>query len=138
MRKLLDGRSAILFLVVIVASVVRIVFDDNMYINNILAGINVVSILFVYHVIIDFAEEQFKVKLKKIEYIGVGIQNKKIRMFKRRFNFLWVFFIVFGAVYIIFLADSKINDIISFLALYLSIETDLLSNHISEYFSHIK
>ncbi len=138
MKKILDGKGLILFLVVIVASFVRVIFDANEYINNIIATINVVSILYVYYAIVDLAEEHFKLKIKKVEYIGVVIQNKKIGLFKRCINIIWLVLIVVGALYIMFLANAIINDIISLFALFLSIETNLLSDEISDYFCNMR
>lgn len=138
MKKILDGKGLILLIVVIAASFVRVVFDDNVYINNIIATINVVSVLYVYYAITVLSEKQFKLKVKETEFIGVMIQNKKIRLFNNFINIIWVVLILVGTLYIIFIADARINDIISLFALFLSIETNLLSDEISDYFSNIR
>lgn len=137
-RDLCDKNFWVLVGVFIIASVVRVVFDDNTYIVNIIGGINIFSFWYVIYLILDNVRTIFYKLLKENQQIGDKIKTKKIKEFKKFYKYLDVIILIIGMVYILFWANSIVNDIIALAALFFSIETDCVSRLIATAFAKRK
>lgn len=130
-----SNKSFIIFLgVFILASVVRFVFNSTTYILNIIAGINIIAFWYVCYLIIDSVKNTFYDKLSKIEHLGESVQIKMKKYFTKHIRFCEIFILIIGLLYVILLANSIVNDIISLCALFLSIETHHVCTYILSYF----
>lgn len=138
MIKTINKNFLILTIVFIGVSAIRICLNENQYINNIVAFINIASLLFVCFLILDESEKHLRKQLGACEYLGEKIKNKKKVFFKKCCNIICILLSILGVVYSLFIANSIINDIIGFLSLFLSIETEYIANCIGEIFFKIK
>ncbi|MEJ8553613.1 hypothetical protein [Tepidibacter sp. Z1-5] len=95
--------------------------------NKVLSSINVIALVFV---IINIYIKAYK-KMEKV-HNKIGKQrnghhikaNKHMIKFKKRFNIVIVILIFIGAIYIIFIGNTFMNDILTTIALVLSIEDE--------------
>lgn len=127
MIKPLNKNFLILLFVFISASIFRWIFDQNEYINNIIALVNVVSLIYVRFLIIDMTETHLDLLLDKVDYLGDKVKEKKIKHFIRKNNRYSICIIILGILYVLWLANAIINDIIGFAALFMSIESDYIA-----------
>lgn len=137
-RDLYDKNFLVLIGVFLIASVVRVVFDNNIYIINIIGGINILSFWYVIYLILDNVREIFYKLLKENQQIGSKIKTKKVKEFKKFYTCSGVIILIIGMVYILFWANSIVNDIIALAALFFSIETDCVSRLIATVFAKRK
>lgn len=134
MKKNESKNFVILFGVFIVASAIRIVLNNNPYITNIIAAINIIAFWYVYYLILENAEDKFNERIANDKIIGEHTNMRK----KKHFNLVlqiskWSIFLV-GLIYIFIFAHAILNDIISLGALFLSIETDFAYNYVQDIF----
>lgn len=122
----------------IVASIARIVFDSNQYVLHIIATINIISLWYVLYLIIEGSDNLFKSLLKNNNVVGDNIKIKKRILFKRIVQYIRILILILGLIYIIFFANSIINDILGLFALFLSIETEHLCDFIANHFNNKK
>lgn len=133
--KINSSKSCILlFGVLILASGIRIVLNTNPYILNIVAGINIISLWFVIYIILDDAEDTFFKRLKDNKIIGEQTKIKKKKHFKSILKWTRIIVFILGLIYIFIFADGIVNDILGLLSLFLSIETDYISDYIQDKF----
>lgn len=119
----------------IAASFFRVALDGQDYINNVIAFINVISLLFVCYLILDLSLVHFNDLLNESNDIfGEKIKKKKRKYFKKIYIVISVFLLIIGVFYFSVIADPIINDIISFVSLFLSIETECIANRIGEFY----
>lgn len=128
----------ILFGVFIFASAIRIVLNSFSNIDNIVAAINIVSLWFVIYLILGNVENQFFQSLKETDIIGEQIKIKKRKYLKGVLKYTRFFVFIIGLIYVFIFANSMINDIIGLGALFLSIETEYLSDYIQDKFYKMK
>lgn len=138
MKKTINKTFLILLGLFIGASATRIYLNNYAYINNIVAFINVASLLYVCYLIFEDAEKYFDEKQNNITYLGDSIKNKKQDIFKTSSNVMSIILMIIGVFYSLFFADSIANDIIGFIALFLSIESGYLSMSLARCFLKIK
>lgn len=124
----------LLFGALIIASAIRGIFDTHPNITNIVAAINIMSFWFVVYLILEEAENKFLQRLKDNKIIGEQIKIKKKKHFKFVLKWTRIIIFVLGLLYIFVFADGIINDIIGLASLFLSIETDYISNYIQDKF----
>lgn len=127
MIKTLNKNFVILLFVFISASIFRWVFDQSEYINNIIALVNVVSLIYVRFLIIDITKTDFSSLLDVANYLGDKIKEKKMQHFIRKTNRYSIYVIILGILYVFWLANAIINDIIGFAALFMSIQSDYIA-----------
>lgn len=117
----------ILMIAFIAAIFFRVVLADNPYIDNVIGFINVISCLFVCCLIFEVAENMFLNRLDSSKTIlGDKIRKHKKQFFDRFYIFSLLLLLILGIFYFVFMANSITNDAISFVALFLSIETDYI------------
>lgn len=134
MTKIYNKKFLILLVLFIGAAAIRVALDKNLYINNIVGFINIVSLLYVLFVILDYANECFLDMLNKITYLGENIKDKKRCNFKKKYKIVCGVSMIIGTVYGLIWANSIVNDIIGFIALFLSLEDDYISESIAKIF----
>lgn len=134
MIKTIDKNFLILFFVFLGASAFRIFLDSNSYIDNIVAFINVISAFYVLCLIIENSSEYLVKLLNDSNFLGKDTQEQKKKHFKKYANIIRVSVLVFGSIYTFVFAKSFINDIIGFVALFLSIQTKYISESIGKLF----
>lgn len=120
--------------VFIVASALRIILNKNIYIINIIGAINIIAFWYVFYLILDQTKNFFYKQLNETSFIGEQVKLKKKKYFKRNMNISKSLIFILGLIYMFFLANSIINDIISLGALFLSIQTNCICNYINNYF----
>lgn len=138
MTKTSSKTFLILLVTFIGISAVRIIFSQNAKVDIIVAFINVVSFLYVFYLIIEEAEEELKLLLKEITYLGERIKEKKQRILKKIGGVVCILLCIMGVVYALRFSTSTINDIVGFLALFCSIEAKCISKGISVFFVKMK
>lgn len=124
----------LLFGVLISVSTIRVVLQENPYIDNIVSVINIISLWFVTYIILEDAENNFLKRLKDNKILGEHTKIKKKTYFKSILKWIKIIIFVLGLVYIFIFANSTVNDIIGLLSLFLSIETDYFSDYIQDMF----
>ena len=134
MIKTIDKNFLILFFVFLGASAFRIFLDSNNYIDNIVAFINVISAFYVICLIIEDASNYLIELLSINKILGKETQEKKKKYFKKYANITRIFIVIFGFIYTFFFSKPFINDIIGFVALFLSIQTKYISESIGKMF----
>ena len=127
MTKPLNKNFLILLFVFISASIFRWIFDKSEYINNIIALVNVVSLIYVRFLIIDITKTDFNLLLDNADYLGDKIKERKMQHFIRKTNLYSIYIIILGIFYVLLLANAIINDIIGFAALFMSIQCDYIA-----------
>lgn len=124
-----------LITVFIAASFFRVVLDNQKYINNVIAFINVISLLFVCYLILDLSLVRFNDLLNKSNNVfGEKVKKNKRNYFNKIYIAISIFLLVIGVFYFSIIANPIINDIISFVSLFLSIETEFIANKIGEFY----
>lgn len=132
--KTISNNFLILLCLLIGASAIRFFFDQNTYIVNILSFINIVSLLYVFYLILEQSSKHFVFLVDNNEQFGVHIKNKKKVSFKKRTNKMRLILLLIGILYSLKFANSIINDIIGMVALFLSIQSDYIAESIGVYF----
>lgn len=127
MIKTLNNNFIILLFVFIAASIFRCVFDQSEYINNIIALVNVVSLIYVRFLIIDITKKDFNSLLDDADYLGDKVKDNKRQHFRRRTNRFSIYIIILGLLYVFGLSNAIMNDIIGFAALFMSIQSDYIA-----------
>lgn len=119
----------------IAASFFRVVLNNQKYINNVIAFINIISLLFVCYIILDLSFNHFNDLLNAADDVfGEKIKKKKRKYFRKVYIVFSIFLLVIGVFYFSVIANPIINDIISFVSLFLSIETECIANTIGEFY----
>lgn len=117
----------------IAASFFRVVLNNQKYINNVVAFINVISLLFVCYLILDSALSYFNELLENCSNtFGEKIKKKKRKYFNKVYLGTAMFLSLAGIFYFSIVANPIINDIISFISLFLSLETEYFAKKIGE------
>lgn len=122
----------------IAASGIRIILDGNKYILNIVATINIISLWYVFYLILDSSEKYFTKEIDNTKIRGEKIKRKKKKAIKKFSNILSLLILGLGILYIFKLANPVINDIIGLCALFLSIETEYIYKYITNIFINAK
>lgn len=138
MIKTIDKNFLILLVAFIAASAIRCLLDKNKYINNIVAFINTISLLYVFFIIIENAGKELISLLKNNQAFGNLTKNKKKSHFSRKSNIVQIILLIIGIIYSLFVANPIINDIVGFIALFLSIQTDYIAKSIGLFSYKIK
>ena len=113
----------------------RVVLNNQKYINNVIAFINIISLLFVCYIILDLSFNHFNDLLNAADDVfGEKIKKKKRKYFRKVYIVFSIFLLVIGVFYFSVIANPIINDIISFVSLFLSIETECIANTIGEFY----
>lgn len=128
MNKTVNKNFLILLSIFIVVSFLRYLLDDNEYIDKIIASINVVSISYVFYLVLDKSNNKMKKLLRKDSLIGEETKKKKEYYFKVRFNLISLVIFVIGLTYTLIGANAIVNDIIGFFALFFSLQTKYISD----------
>lgn len=118
----------ILLFLFVAASLFRYVYNQSEYINNIIALINIASLIYVRFLIIDITKTGFNSLLSDAKHLGDKIKEKKIQHFRKKTNRYSIFMITLGILYVTWLANPIVNDILGFAAFFMSIQ----SNYIAE------
>lgn len=127
MIKTLNKNFIILLFVFAAASIFRWLFNQSEYINNIIALINIVSLIYVRFLIIDITKNDFSSLLDEAEHLGDKIKEKKIQHFSRKTNRYSIYMIILGIFYVFWLANPITNDIFGFAALFMSLQSDYIA-----------
>lgn len=120
----------VLFGVLIFVAFLRIVLREHERIDNIIAGINIVSLWFVTYLILENAEMRYFDRLKKDINFGEHTKIQKKKYFKKIIKWLRIIIFILGIFYMIIFANPVVNDIIGSSSLFLSIEEDYICNYI--------
>lgn len=133
--KVSSSKSFILLLGVLVfAAFIRVILNEDVHIDNIIAFINIISLWFVIYLILENAENKFLNKLQENIKIGEQIKRKKKKYFKTVMRWTKFIIFIFGILYMIIFANCIVNDIIGFASLFLSIEEEYIYNFIQDIF----
>lgn len=124
----------ILLGILLLATFIRIVLRSNQYIDNIIAGINIISLWFVVYLILEKSKRKFIKRLKQNKIIGIQTKIKKRTHFNFVINIIKVIIFIMGLLYMFIFANAITNDIISFISLFLSIEEKSIYNFIQDIF----
>lgn len=124
----------ILLGILLLATFIRIVLRSNQYIDNIIAGINIISLWFVVYLILEKSKRKFIKRLKQNKIIGMQTKIKKRTHFNFVINIIKVIIFIMGLLYMFIFANTITNDIISFISLFLSIEEKSIYNFIQDIF----
>ncbi len=124
----------LLFGVLIFVAFIRVILRTNNNIDNIIAGINIVSLWFVTYLILENAENKFFKRLQENTIIGEQTKLKKSIHFKLVMKHIKIIIFIFGVLYMIFFANCIVNDILGFISLFLSIEEEYIYNFIQDRF----
>lgn len=134
MIKTINKTFLILFCIFFIASALRIVFDKSIFIDNIISALNVASFLYVFYMIFDNSGDYLAGLLNSNKLLGENTIEKRKNYFKKHSNRVCVFAAFTGIVYSIFLANSIVNDIIGFTALFLSLQSNYISEIVGKIF----
>lgn len=128
-------KNFVMLLIVFIAAIFfRVLLTNYIYINNIIGCINTISCIFVCCLIFETAEKRFTILLNNSSSIlGNKIKRHKQNYFNKIYKLCIIILLVLSILYFIFWANSIINDIISFISLFLSIETDYIGVCIGEF-----
>lgn len=124
----------LLFGVLIFVAFIRVILRTNNNIDNIIAGINIVSLWFVTYLILENAENKFFKRLQENTIIGEQTKFKKSVHFKLVMKYIKIIIFIFGVLYMILFANCIANDILGFISLFLSIEEEYIYNFIQDCF----
>lgn len=124
----------LLFGVLIFVAFIRVILRTNNNIDNIIAGINIVSLWFVTYLILENAENKFFKRLQENTIIGEQTKLKKSVHFKLVMKYIKIIIFIFGVLYMILFANCIANDILGFISLFLSIEEEYIYNFIQDCF----
>ena len=124
----------LLFGVLIFVAFIRVILRTNNNIDNIIAGINIVSLWFVTYLILENAENKFSKRLQENTIIGEQTKLKKSVHFKLVMKYTKIIIFIFGVLYMILFANCIANDILGFISLFLSIEEEYIYNFIQDCF----
>lgn len=124
----------LLFGVLIFVAFIRVILRTNNNIDNIIAGINIVSLWFVTYLILENAENKFFKRLQENTIIGEQTKLKKNVHFKLVMKHIKIIIFIFGVLYMILFANCIANDILGFISLFLSIEEEYIYNFIQDCF----
>lgn len=124
----------LLFGVLIFVAFIRVILRTNNNIDNIIAGINIVSLWFVTCLILENAENKFSKRLQENTIIGEQTKLKKSAHFKLVMKYTKIIIFIFGVLYMILFANCIVNDILGFISLFLSIEEEYIYNFIQDCF----
>lgn len=124
----------LLFGVLIFVAFIRVILRTNNNIDNIIAGINIVSLWFVTYLILENAENKFFKRLQENTIIGEQTKLKKSVHFKSVMKHIKIIIFIFGVLYMILFANGIVNDILGFISLFLSIEEEYIYNFIQDCF----
>lgn len=124
----------LLFGVLIFVAFIRVILRTNSNIDNIIAGINIVSLWFVTYLILENAENKFFKRLQENTIIGEQTKLKKSVHFKLVMKYIKIIIFIFGVLYMILFANCIANDILGFISLFLSIEEEYIYNFIQDCF----
>ena len=124
----------LLFGVLIFVAFIRVILRTNNNIDNIIAGINIVSLWFVTYLILENAENKFFKRLQENTIIGEQTKLKKSVHFKLVMKHIKIIIFIFGVLYMILFANCIANDILGFISLFLSIEQEYIYNFIQDCF----
>lgn len=135
MIRIYNKNFLILLVAFVGASAFRVFLNESEYLDKVVAFINIASILYVLYLILEQAGEYLSLLLDKNKTIfGEKVANKKKMYYKKKANFLNLIFLFIGILYPLFFANAIINDIIGFIALFLSIETEYIANGVGNMF----
>lgn len=121
-------KNFVMLLAVFAAAIFfRVLLTKYAYINNIIGCINTISCIFVCCLIFEVAEKRFTILLNNSSNIlGNKIKKHKQKYFNKIYKQCIITLLILSILYFIFWANSIVNDIISFISLFLSIETDYI------------
>lgn len=134
MIKTINKTFLILFCIFFSACALRIGLDKFIFIDKIISVLNVASFLYVFYIIFDNSGHHLVSLLNNNKAFGENIIENKKNYFKKFSNIVCVFVAIIGIVYSIFLANSIVNDIIGFTALFLSLQSDYISETLGKIF----
>ena len=81
----------------IAASFFRVVLNNQKYINNVIAFINIISLLFVCYIILDLSFNHFNDLLNAADDVfGEKIKKKKRKYFRKVYIVFSIFLLVFS------------------------------------------
>lgn len=134
MNKHSSNNFIIIFGVFISASLIRVVLNNHNYITKIIGSVNIIALWYVLYLILEYSEKKFLERIRNFDKVGEKLKIRKKKHFKIHLNIAKGIIFMLGLIYIFFLSNPIINDIISFGALFLSIETDYIYEFIQDFY----
>lgn len=124
-----DKKSLYLLVVVGLLVFIRVVFDKNNYLTYIVAVINIAAYSFVFSSIVVDSMKGIEERIKKT---GVPVQviDRTCREVRVKIGFIFVVLLLMPIIITLFKCSSLKNDLLSILALGLSILDDEISEWI--------
>ena len=86
------------------------------------------------YLILENAQNKFYIRLKNNTVLGRQTKIKKNNYFKKVIKWIEIVIFILGISYVIFFANSIINDIIGSFSLFLSIEEEYIYNLVQDIF----
>jgi hypothetical protein len=129
-----NGHFILLLGVFIFAAFIRTILNSSKNIVSVIASINIVSLWFVIYLILENAQNKFYIRLKNNTVLGRQTKIKKNNYFKKAIKWIEIVIFILGISYVIFFANSIINDIIGSFSLFLSIEEEYIYNLVQDIF----
>lgn len=122
----------ILSIVIGIVIMLRCIFDNNVNLVYIVAGINITAIVFVIYTIVEKGVESIKRKVENTN-VPIEIRSREIRAIRFKvFGICGTVSFVVIALYLLLWCSNLGNDVISILALGISILDDEITKIITD------
>lgn len=138
MIKTINKNFLILMALFTFASFIRILLDNTPWLDNGIAFINIISLLYVIYLLFEDSGNHLNSLLIDNQIIGEQIKQRKRKYFRKKVNAYSIFLLIIGIIYSFFLANSIANDIIAMIALFLSIQSNYIATSIANYLNRKK